>query len=71
MKYHAVIIIVDDNNNEITRFVKDENGQFVFPKSNMIAHEFHIGTLSIPEGREMCQFIEEMKDIAKNMRLYL
>ena len=61
MKYHAVIIIVDDNNNEITRMIKEENRQFDLPKTNMIVHEFHIGTLSIPEGQEMCQFIEEMK----------
>ena len=61
MKYHAVIIIVDDDDNEITSIVKDEDSQFVFTKSNMIAHEFHIGTLTIPEGREMCPFIEEMK----------
>ena len=57
--YHAVIIIVDDNNNEITRMVKDEDNQFVWPKTNMIVHKFHIGVLSIAGGREMCQFIEE------------
>lgn len=61
MKYHAVIIIVDDNNNEITRMVKDEDNQLNLAISNVIIHELHIGTLSIPEGREMCQFIEEMK----------
>lgn len=61
MKYHAVITIVDDNNNEITRIVKDEIGQYDLPKTNMVVHEFHIGILSIPEGREMCQFIEDLK----------
>ena len=61
MKYYAVIIVVDDKNNEITRMVKDEIGQYDLPKTNVIVHEFHIGILSIPEGREMCQFIEDMK----------
>ena len=61
MKYHAVITIVDDNNNEVTSLVKHETRQFEWPKNNVIFHEFYIGTLSIPQGREMCQFIEEMK----------
>jgi hypothetical protein len=61
MKYHAIIIIVDDNNSEITRIVKDENRQFDLPKTNMIVHDFYIGKLTIPEGQEMCQFIEELK----------
>ena len=61
MKYHALIIIVDDNNNEITRMIKDEDRQFDVPKTNMIVHAFNIGPLYIPEGREMCQFIEDMR----------
>lgn len=61
MKYHAITIIVDDNNNEITRMIHDENRQFVLPKTNVIVHEFTIGTLSIAEGREMCRFIEEVR----------
>lgn len=61
MKYHAIITIVDDNNNEITRMVKEEVRQYEMPKNNVVFHEFFIGALSIPEGREMCQFIEEMK----------
>lgn len=61
MKYHAVITIVDDNHNEITSLVKDETRQFELSINNVIFHEFYIGTLSIPQDREMCQFIEEMK----------
>lgn len=59
MKYHAIIIIVDDNNNEITRFIKHEDKQFDLPKTNSIVHDFHLGQLLIPESREMRQFIEE------------
>lgn len=61
MKYHAVITIVDDNNNEITRMIKDEEGQYNLLEKNVIVHEFYIGILSILDGREMCQFIEEVK----------
>lgn len=65
MKYHAIITIVDDNNNEITRTIKHEDNQINLPISNLIIHELHIGTLSIPEGREICQFIEEAKGDTK------
>lgn len=61
MKYHAIITIVDDNNNEITSMVKHECRQFNLSKSNVLVHEIYVGTLSILEGREMCQFIEEVK----------
>lgn len=59
MKYHAIITIVDDKNNEITRMVKDEDNQTDLSRFNLILHEFHIGSLSIPEGRELNQLIEE------------
>lgn len=49
MKYHAIITIVDDKNNEITRIAKDEIGQYNLPENNVVVHEFHIGVLSIAE----------------------
>lgn len=61
MKYRAIIEIVDEKNNVITSMVKEEQRQFEMPKNNVIIHEFFIGALSIPQGREWCQFIEEMK----------
>lgn len=59
MKYRAIITIVDDKNNVITTIVKDEERQYEMPKNNMIIHDFHIGFLSIPEGRELNYWIEE------------
>lgn len=61
MKYHAIIIIVDDNNNEITRFKSDEYEQINIPPYNMIVHKIFIGGLNIAESREMNQFIEDMR----------
>lgn len=61
MKYHAIVTIVDDKNNVITRMVKDEDNQVNLTRFNLILHEFHIGALSIPEGREVNQLIEEGK----------
>lgn len=61
MKYHAIIIIVDDNNNEITRFKFDETEQINEPLYNMIVHKIFIGGLNISESKEMHQFIEDMR----------
>lgn len=59
MIYHAIITIVDDKNNVITRMVKDEDNQTDLSRFNLILHEFHIGSLSIPVRRELNQLIEE------------
>lgn len=65
MKYHAIITIVDDKNNEITRMVKDEDNQIDLSRFNLILHDFHIGSLYIPEGREVCQLFEETKKVCQ------
>lgn len=55
MNYHAILIVVDDNNNEITRAVYEEKQQMVMPNTNMIVHDFYIGGLRVPECKEVSQ----------------
>lgn len=59
MKYHAIITIVDDENNEITRIVKDEERRIFLSSNNLIIHEFRIGPFSISECCELRRGMEE------------